>query len=247
MKFNPKEAMYRQLSWFGLLTLLGLVVANTPGCTPPAHAYTACPNFDCTQSNNGQGLQSNTNYNNQTYQHNGTIHNTVQNQNTPYEPFPIIKIHEHGITPCCMKGYQITDHYKNVIQKKPIIKKLCTKGKNQLLGAIIGGALGKEATDGKDAGALMGALIGNEIAKNQENCQNEVVGHTQEMYRQYSHSSIHFWYQNNWYKIDFQREDRQMDVLAIWNELTYGDGILFSLWIGVMYFAKCWIDQRFRD
>lgn len=38
-----------------------------------------------------------------------------------------------------------------------------------------------------------------------------------------------------------------MDILAIWNELTYGDGILFSLWIGVMYFGKCWIDQRFRD
>ena len=82
------------------------------------------------------------------------------------------------------------------------------KRKESVVGCDYRWALGKEATDGKDAGALMGALIGNEIAKNQENCQNEVVGHTQEMYRQYSHSSIHFWYKDNWYKIDFQREDR---------------------------------------
>ena len=37
-----------------------------------------------------------------------------------------------------------------------------------------------------------------------------------------------------------------MNFLDIWNHLTYVDGILFSLWIGVMYYTKCWIDYKFQ-
>jgi len=36
-----------------------------------------------------------------------------------------------------------------------------------------------------------------------------------------------------------------MDVLAIWDGLGWGDGFLFSIWIGIMYYGKCWIDHRF--
>jgi hypothetical protein len=37
-----------------------------------------------------------------------------------------------------------------------------------------------------------------------------------------------------------------MDPLAAWNELTYFDGILFSIWLGILYYGKCWIDQKFK-
>ncbi len=37
-----------------------------------------------------------------------------------------------------------------------------------------------------------------------------------------------------------------MNFLDVWHELTYTDGILFSLWIGIIYYGKCWIDHRFK-
>jgi len=37
-----------------------------------------------------------------------------------------------------------------------------------------------------------------------------------------------------------------MEVLDIWNDLGYIEGFLFSLWVGMMYYAKCWIDNRFK-
>jgi hypothetical protein len=37
-----------------------------------------------------------------------------------------------------------------------------------------------------------------------------------------------------------------MDVLDIWNDLGYIEGFLFSFWIGIMYWGKCWIDARFK-
>ena len=37
-----------------------------------------------------------------------------------------------------------------------------------------------------------------------------------------------------------------MNFLDIWNHLTYIDGILFSLWVGMMYYTKCWIDHKFH-
>ena len=37
-----------------------------------------------------------------------------------------------------------------------------------------------------------------------------------------------------------------MNFLDIWNNLTYADGILFTLWVGTMYYTKSWIDNRFQ-
>jgi hypothetical protein len=38
-----------------------------------------------------------------------------------------------------------------------------------------------------------------------------------------------------------------MDVISIWDELSYLDGILFTIWLGIMYFGKCYIDNYFKD
>ena len=38
-----------------------------------------------------------------------------------------------------------------------------------------------------------------------------------------------------------------MDMLDIWNELSWTDGVLFSAWLGVMYYGKAWIDHRFKE
>jgi len=37
-----------------------------------------------------------------------------------------------------------------------------------------------------------------------------------------------------------------MNFLDVWHELTYTDGILFTLWVGIIYYGKCWIDHRFK-
>ncbi len=37
-----------------------------------------------------------------------------------------------------------------------------------------------------------------------------------------------------------------MEVLDIWNDLGYIEGFLFSLWIGMMYYGKCWVDSKFK-
>lgn len=36
-----------------------------------------------------------------------------------------------------------------------------------------------------------------------------------------------------------------MELGSIWNDLSYWDGILFSIWLGMLYFGKCWIDDYF--
>jgi hypothetical protein len=38
-----------------------------------------------------------------------------------------------------------------------------------------------------------------------------------------------------------------MDMLDIWNELSWTDGVMFSVWLGIMYYGKAWIDHRFRE
>jgi hypothetical protein len=37
-----------------------------------------------------------------------------------------------------------------------------------------------------------------------------------------------------------------MNFLDIWHELSYTDGMMFSLWIGIMYYGKCRIDHKFK-
>ena len=36
-----------------------------------------------------------------------------------------------------------------------------------------------------------------------------------------------------------------MDIGAL-NELGYEEVIEISIWIGIMYYGKCWIDSRFK-
>ena len=42
-------------------------------------------------------------------------------------------------------------------------------------------------------------------------------------------------------------KDNKMDMLDIWNELSWTDGVLFSAWLGIMYYGKAWIDHRFKE
>ena len=36
-----------------------------------------------------------------------------------------------------------------------------------------------------------------------------------------------------------------MDVVDTWNDLGWVDGVLFTVWIGIIYYGKCWIDHKF--
>ena len=36
-------------------------------------------------------------------------------------------------------------------------------------------------------------------------------------------------------------------VLDAWNDLSYAEGVLFSLWLFILYYGKVWIDNKFRD
>lgn len=38
-----------------------------------------------------------------------------------------------------------------------------------------------------------------------------------------------------------------MDPVNAWMELSYLDGIMFTVWLGILYYGKCWIDSRFKD
>ena len=38
-----------------------------------------------------------------------------------------------------------------------------------------------------------------------------------------------------------------MDPVSAWNTLSYVDGVLFSIWLGILYYGKCWIDNKFKD
>lgn len=38
-----------------------------------------------------------------------------------------------------------------------------------------------------------------------------------------------------------------MDIGGIWNDLSYLDGILFTLWIGIIYIGKKAIDANFEQ
>ena len=30
-----------------------------------------------------------------------------------------------------------------------------------------------------------------------------------------------------------------MDVVGIWNSIGYIDGVLFTIWLGILYYGKC--------
>ena len=37
-----------------------------------------------------------------------------------------------------------------------------------------------------------------------------------------------------------------MNFLAAWNQLDYFDGMVFTIWIGLVYYGKCGIDHKFK-
>ena len=37
-----------------------------------------------------------------------------------------------------------------------------------------------------------------------------------------------------------------MNFLDAWNQLSYFDGVIFTIWIGLVYYGKCWIDYKFK-
>ena len=37
-----------------------------------------------------------------------------------------------------------------------------------------------------------------------------------------------------------------MDAIEIWNQLGWMDGVLFTIWLGILYYGKCWIDSKFK-
>ena len=37
-----------------------------------------------------------------------------------------------------------------------------------------------------------------------------------------------------------------MNWVEAWNELSYFDGLIFSVWLLALYYLKCWIDGRFK-
>ncbi len=38
-----------------------------------------------------------------------------------------------------------------------------------------------------------------------------------------------------------------MDPVGAWESLSYVDGVLFTVWLGILYYGKCWIDNKFKD
>jgi len=37
-----------------------------------------------------------------------------------------------------------------------------------------------------------------------------------------------------------------MDLIGIWNAFGYLEGILLTIWLGILYYGKCWIDSKFK-
>ncbi len=35
-------------------------------------------------------------------------------------------------------------------------------------------------------------------------------------------------------------------ILDAWNELSYVEGVLFTVWLFILYYGKCWIDSKFK-
>jgi len=36
-------------------------------------------------------------------------------------------------------------------------------------------------------------------------------------------------------------------ILDAWNELSYVEGILFTVWLFVLYYGKVWVDSKFKQ
>ncbi len=114
---------------------------------------------------------------------------------------------------------EVTDTYKQVINKKPYSVEVCTdvqvpgdKTSDMLTGAIIGGIIGNNVTkdlpDGGTAGAIIGGILGhnNSTAKGitQRQCSVE-TRYNEEYQRVYSHSNITFILDGKEYTVRFKK------------------------------------------
>ncbi len=36
------------------------------------------------------------------------------------------------------------------------------------------------------------------------------------------------------------------DIINMWNELSYLDGLVFTFWIGLIYVGKKFVDKKFK-
>jgi uncharacterized protein YcfJ len=112
----------------------------------------------------------------------------------------------------------ITDHYKDVIMKKPYQVEVCTdravsgdRSGDMIKGAILGGILGnniKGEKDGGLAGAVIGGMLGHSNSTatggTRRSCSVE-TRYEEERQRVYSHSTIVFTYQGRMHSVRFQK------------------------------------------
>jgi|8_EtaG_2_1085327.scaffolds.fasta_scaffold20612_7 hypothetical protein len=36
-------------------------------------------------------------------------------------------------------------------------------------------------------------------------------------------------------------------ILDAWNDLSYIEGVLFTVWLFILYYGKVWIDSKFKQ
>lgn len=119
----------------------------------------------------------------------------------------------------------VVDHYRDTVIEHPYTTHECRNvqvpvyGRSQgnagdaLIGAIIGGAIGNQfgSGSGKDAMTVLGAIAGVESSKNgqkivgyrEERQCSEVIQYKSDTVREYSHSTVTFFYNGNTYTVDF--------------------------------------------
>ena len=63
----------------------------------------------------------------------------------------------------------------------------------------------------------------------------------------YHYIRLYGWTLNEFWKLlDFIiGQDKKVDI-GVLNELGYVEVIEISIWLGVMYFGKCWVDNYFK-
>ena len=112
----------------------------------------------------------------------------------------------------------ITDHFKDVIMKKPYQVEVCTdvstsgdRSGDMLKGAILGGILGnniKGEENGGLAGAVIGGMLGhansNATGGTRRSCSVE-TRYNEERQRVYSHSTITFTYNGRQQTLRFNK------------------------------------------
>ena len=150
----------------------------------------------------------------------GNIGTTATNTNVDYETSNI------SITNSSLERVDtalVFDHYKTVIKQVPYEVEVCRQvlqgtgdgsATNEIVGAIIGGAIGNQfgEGDGKDAMTLAGIFLGASLAHDDEPVQgpgaiitkcNIETRYEEVVQKVYSHSTIKFEINNRHYSLKF--------------------------------------------